>query len=86
MGRGRRRTGALRWSLYQDAEDPDRFLETYVVATWGEHRRQHEERITVRDQEIEAAALELLESGTAPVISHLLHAGAPVPRLGLMRG
>jgi MFS family permease len=76
VGRSRRRTGAVRWSLYRDATDPMRFVETYVVPTWGEHLRQHEERVTVRDQQIEAAALELLEPGTRPVISHLLREAA----------
>src|SRR3954470_10711096 len=31
VGRSRRRTGAERWSLYQDAADPERFVENYLV-------------------------------------------------------
>jgi hypothetical protein len=31
----RRRTGATRWSLYRDAADPSRFIETFFVPSWG---------------------------------------------------
>jgi MFS family permease len=74
VGRSRRRTGAQRWGLFQDFADATRFVEVYLVGTWGEHLRQHEERVTVRDQEIEAAAHALLAPGSEPVVSHLLAA------------
>ncbi len=51
----RRRSGAHQWGLFRDLADTDLFLETFVVATWGEHLRQHERRtITadVRQQEV----------------------------------
>jgi MFS family permease len=37
----RRRTGAYRWGLFRDLADPDQFIETFVVESWGEHLRQH---------------------------------------------
>ncbi len=46
----RRRTGATSWRVWQDAADPDRVVEQFVVASWEEHLRQHE-RVTVRDQD-----------------------------------
>jgi quinol monooxygenase YgiN len=76
VGRSRQRTGAYRWHLFQDGEDPDRFLETYVVATWQEHRRQHDERLTVRDQELEARALALTGGPGGPRVAHLISAYA----------
>ena len=45
----RRRTGASAWKVWRDAEQPDRFVEQFVVASWPEHLRQHE-RVTRRDQ------------------------------------
>ena len=48
VGRARRRTGAVRWSVYRDAERPERFIEMFIVPTWQEHVRQHERR-TVTD-------------------------------------
>lgn len=74
VGRSRRRTGAFRWGLYQDATDPARFLETYEVATWGEHLRQLEERLTVRDEEFEARARALIEADSEPAVTHLFAA------------
>ncbi|HEY7626219.1 MAG TPA: MFS transporter, partial [Ilumatobacteraceae bacterium] len=39
--RHRRRTGAFRWDLFRDLALPQRFVETFVVESWGEHLRQH---------------------------------------------
>ena len=58
----RQRTGAMRWGLYQDGEDPRRFVEVYLVPSWQEHLRQHTERLTGADQEIEAQAIALAEA------------------------
>jgi len=47
--RDRRRNGASSWGLYRDLADTDRFLETFEVATWGEHLRQHDRRTRTAD-------------------------------------
>jgi MFS family permease len=70
MGRSRRRTGARRWSLWRDPADPERLVETFVVATWGEHMRQHLERTTVTEHELFARVRALLSPGTAPEVAH----------------
>ena len=31
------RNGAYRWGVFRDAADPQRYLETFVVESWGEH-------------------------------------------------
>ena len=36
------------WSVYRDAEAPQRFVEMFIVPNWQEHVRQHERR-TVTD-------------------------------------
>jgi MFS family permease len=72
LGHARRRTGAERWGLFQDSADPDRFVETFLVATWEEHLRQHGERSTAGDRALLEAALELAERG--PLVQHLLYA------------
>ncbi len=46
----RRRTGAISWRVWRDAEQGTRFIEQFVVASWPEHLRQHE-RVTRRDQQ-----------------------------------
>jgi MFS family permease len=37
----RRRDGAVMWSFFSDIADPCRYIEAYMVETWGEHVRQH---------------------------------------------
>ena len=57
LRRSRRRTGATSWELYRDGERPDRFVEIFRIASWEEHLRQHEGRLTATDRVIEEAAL-----------------------------
>jgi hypothetical protein len=67
LRRARRRTGAISWRAWRDADDPDRILEQFVVGSWSEHQRQHT-RFTVRDQ-ARLAAVEKLGDRPA-VITH----------------
>jgi hypothetical protein len=67
----RRRDGARRWGIFRDAADLERLLETFVVASWGEHMRQHE-RVTVMDREIEECVQALQKPGTKPSVAHLI--------------
>ena len=46
----RRRTGAHRWRLYRDGADARRFVEQFSVPSWGEHLRQHSDRLTSSEQ------------------------------------
>lgn len=75
----RLRDGAYRWGLYNDSAVPSRFVETFVVESWGEHLRQHE-RVTVADREIEAVVRAFHTGPTPPVITHFLYARAAEPR------
>jgi MFS family permease len=52
----RLRTGATQWGLFRDGEAPRKFVELYVVPSWDEHLRQHEDRLTATDQQYEEAA------------------------------
>jgi len=76
VGRVRRRTGARRWALFRDPVAPDQFLESFVVATWAEHRRQHLGRITVLDRQLIDHADSFLTQ--PPVVRHLVRADAPL--------
>ena len=69
VGRSRRRTGSLRWELFRDGTDPTRFVESYLVATWAEHRRQHEDRLTGADRRFEEEAHR--HALGAPEVAHL---------------
>lgn len=72
VGRSRRRTGASRWSLYQDAAEPLRFVEAFLVPSWEEHLRQHADRLTGADQEMEEQAQAFVTG--SPEVAHLFPA------------
>ena len=61
LGRSRRRTGATRWRLYQSGEDARTMLESFVVPSWAEYRRQQTQRLTGRDREFRDAVVALSE-------------------------
>jgi Transmembrane secretion effector len=57
----RRRTGGYRWRLYRSGQEPDVMLESFMVPSWGEYRRQNTQRLTGRDSEVAAPAFDLAE-------------------------
>ncbi|HUN33979.1 MAG TPA: MFS transporter [Trebonia sp.] len=69
----RRRTGAVSWRAWQDATDPDRIVEQFIVASWPEHLRQHE-RVTRRDADRLATIRDMTDPGHPPVVTHWLTA------------
>lgn len=73
LRRIRRRDGAYRWSLFEDAGTPGRYLETFVVASWAEHLRQHA-RATVSDRDVEAQAWTFHLPDDAPRVTHWIAA------------
>jgi len=76
LRRLRRRDGAVRWTLYQDAANPSRWVEAFVLRSWLDDLR-HQRRTTMADR----GTLELIRSfhrGTEPPrVSHLLARGTP---------
>ncbi len=67
--RHRRRTGAYRWGLYRDLAEPDRFIETFYVESWGEHLRQHRRTTANADLFLDPVRRYM---GSAPVVTHYL--------------
>jgi MFS family permease len=68
----RRRDGAYAWGVFEDAAEPGRFVETFLVESWLEHLRQHE-RVTNADRVLEERIHRfLLEQ---PKVTHLIAAG-----------
>jgi MFS family permease/quinol monooxygenase YgiN len=66
----RRRDGAYEWDIFRDIEKPNRYVETFLVASWGEHLRQHE-RATHADREVEERVQRFVRG--EPVVRHLVH-------------
>jgi MFS family permease len=69
-GRVRRRDGAFRWGIFQDLENPDRYIETFLVDSWAEHARQHE-RVTRADREVEERVNSYVRA--TPTVRHLVY-------------
>jgi MFS family permease len=74
--RVRRRDGASRWGVFYDTEIPGRYLESFMVDSWGEHERQHA-RFTQADRKLEdrvgSFSLEPVE------VRHFIYAGRSKP-------
>ncbi len=68
----RRRDGAIRWGLYQDLSDPGRFLETQIVESWAEHKRQFE-RVTNSDRLIEERVRAFHIGEKPPKVSQMIY-------------
>ena len=72
LGYERRRDGAYRWGVYEDAADKGRVVETFLVDSWVEHLRQHE-RVTNADRILQEAVDRFQVSGE-PKVTHLIAA------------
>ena len=62
------------------ADREHRFVETFVLSSWDEHRRQHQRR-TVTDLEHQDALLQYLRPGSAPTARHFVAPSGPSMRL-----
>lgn len=70
----RRRNGATSWRVFRDLEEPERFVERYIIASWAEYVRLRA-RLTLADQALQQH-IEQLQRPDVPVrISRLLSVG-----------
>jgi hypothetical protein len=65
------REGAFFWTLFNDVEDPKRFLECFMVESWLEHLRFHE-RVSVSDRKIQAKVNTFLIAQKRPHTTHFV--------------
>lgn len=68
----RQRNGGYRWALFKDLEQPEVYIEHFLVETWQEHERQHA-RTSQSDKETHDAVFVCLENDQKPHISHMLY-------------
>jgi Transmembrane secretion effector len=69
----RLRDGGIRWGVYQDAADPSRLYETFIVESWIEYLRQRE-RFTAQDLQIRDRVWSFHHDAEPPRISHMFYA------------
>jgi MFS family permease len=65
----RLRDGASSWGIFEDTSRAGRFVETFLVASWTEHLRQHQ-RVTNADYLLQEHVIQLLEG--EPQITHFI--------------
>lgn len=71
LRRARQRGGGYGWTLLEDAEAPDCFIETWFEASWSDHLRHHE-RVSRDDQKIQERIAVLDSSGAQPQAKHFV--------------
>ncbi|SFS20070.1 Predicted arabinose efflux permease, MFS family [Dyella sp. OK004] len=69
LGRTRRRDGAIFWGIFQNIEQSEDFIESFVVPSWLEHLRQHE-RVSHDDQRLQLVIAALMSEGQVPAVHH----------------
>lgn len=74
----RMRNGAIRWGVFQDARQPERFVETFVVDSWLDFLRQRE-RFSAPDRAIRDQAWSFHQGGSPPTISYMFYAKESAP-------
>ena len=70
----RLRDGAFRWDLFHSLDQDTIFIESFLVATWAEHLRQHT-RAIAEDRHIEQLVETFHLGETPPKVRHYLRAG-----------
>ncbi len=73
LGTIRRRDGAMQWGLFHDLSQCGRFVESFIVESWAEHKRQFE-RVTNADKSVEELARAFHIGDTPPKVSQMLYA------------
>jgi len=69
----RLRNGAIRWGVFQDARQPERFVETFVVDSWINFLRQRE-RYSAPDRALRDRAWSFHQGESPPAVSYMLYA------------
>ena len=69
----RLRDGAIRWGIFQDADNPRHLNETFVMESWIDYLRQRE-RFTASDRTIRDRVVSFHRGENPPRITHTLYA------------
>jgi MFS family permease len=69
----RLRDGAYDWDVFEDAAEPGRMIETFLVSSWLEHQRQHH-RVTADDRDLQERLHKFHKGAKPPVVQHLIAA------------
>jgi len=65
----RLRDGALQWDVFEDAAQPGRFVEMFLLPSWDDHLRQHA-RVSQADAELQRRVQGLHQGPATPKVEH----------------
>ena len=68
----RLRDGAMRWGLFHDAANPERYVETFLVESWAEYLRQRE-RLTMNDAAVLERVRAFQKAAKPPLVSRMIY-------------
>ncbi len=74
----RLRDGAIRWGIYRDAHNPERFHETFLMESWLDYLRSRE-RVTAADEAVRARVRSLHVGPGQPAVSYEIYAKEITP-------
>ena len=74
----RMRDGAIRWGVYQDTAQPERFIENFVMGSWLDFLRARE-RMTATDVLLRDRARGFHQGGSEPGVSRMIYARETEP-------
>ncbi len=69
----RLRSGAIRWGIFRDGNDPERLEESFVMESWLEYLRSRE-RMTTADSELLATVRAIHKGADLPRVTHQVYA------------
>ena len=69
----RLRTGAIRWGIFRDGNDPERLEESFVMESWLDYLRSRE-RMTTADAEMLQAVRAIHKGDELPRVTHQVYA------------
>lgn len=71
LSQARLRDGAYGWGITEDAADPEKIVEWFMVESWAEHLRQHH-RVSNADADIQRDTVKYHIGPEGPVVRHFL--------------
>ena len=74
----RMRDGAMRWGVFQDMAQPERFIETFVMESWLEFLRARE-RMTAADRVIRDRVRSFHQGDEDPHVSRMIYSRETEP-------
>ena len=67
----RQRDGALQWDVFEDAAQPGRFVEVFMLPSWDDHLRQHA-RVSHADAALQRVVRSFHRGPQVPKVEHWL--------------